>query len=323
MPEGEWERTLAALEANNWNQSAAARQLGKSVQTINSRLLSARARKLIPESTPLDGYRVRETSTLYDRDGAASLTWVKTDIDKERQEIILRETISAMMADITPAKRTPAPKTCASDLCSSYLIGDAHMGLYSWGDETGDDFDTTIAKRDLMGAADRLVASAPASDEAIVVQLGDFSTRTRRPTRRHAANNRLDVDTRFAQVIRAGIQTMRYFIDAAKRKHRTVRVRNCAGNHDPHACITLTEALRGYYIDEPRVIIEDSPKPFWTFRHGDCLVGITHGHTMKPEKMAGVLAVEAREDWGLVRLPLCVARAPAQQGLDRRHGNAR
>jgi len=98
--------------------------------------------------------------------------------------------------------------------------------------------------------------------------------------------------------IRAGITTMRYVIDRALEKHNQVRVRNVAGNHDPHASVTLTEALIGYYSKEPRVTIEDSPRAFFTYRFGLNLVGITHGHTGKPERLPGILAVDAQKDWG-------------------------
>jgi len=81
-----------------------------------------------------------------------------------------------------------------------------------------------------------------------------------------------------------------------------VRLRNAAGNHDQNAHIVLTEAMRGYYCNEPRVIIEDSPRALWWRRFGIMLIGITHGHTVKPEALPGVLAVDARAEWGQCEL---------------------
>ncbi len=57
----------------------------------------------------------------------------------------------------------------------------------------------------------------------------------------------------------------------------------------------LVEALRAYYVNNPRVIIECSPKPFWHFRSAT-ISSATHGHGGKPDNYAGQLAVEARED---------------------------
>jgi hypothetical protein len=285
----EWTRRKAVLDEHGGNVAAAARALGIGRSTLRGNIGSRD-----------DGFKVTHTSTLYDMaTGDAKLQWVKEALDKDQQELIAREMIAGLVEGIKPAKATKEPKTDSSDICVAYLIGDAHVGMYAWADEVGEggDFDTSIAQRDLVGAADRLLASTPASDECIVVQLGDFFHMDTSANATPRSNNRLDVDTRFAQVIRVGIQTMRYMIDLALRKHKIVRVRNVAGNHDPHSSLILTEALRGYYIDEKRVVIECSPKPFWTFRFGSCLVGITHGHGSKPDNYAGMLAVEGHADW--------------------------
>lgn len=286
----EGQRRQQALNENAGNISRAAVSLGLPRQTLQSWLHKQ-------EEAP-DGYRIRGTSTLYDSNGDVKLTWVKTREDAERQDQILRETVAAFVKDIKPAKPVPVPKTKNDEICVAYCIGDAHIGLYSWGAETGADFDLTIAKQDLMSAADRLISATPPSDEAIIVQLGDFYHADDSTNTTPRSGYRLDVDSRFPKVIRVGINTMRYMIDRALTKHKKVRVRNVAGNHDPHASVTLTEALIGYYSKEPRVIIEDSPRAFFTYRFGLNLVGITHGHTGKPERLPGILAVDAQKDWG-------------------------
>jgi hypothetical protein len=297
LADEEWQRTKQALDNNKWNVAQAARDLGIARQTVQSRILSARARQIAPEGLPLDGFHVRGVSTLYDAQGDVKATWVKSQVDSERQEQIVRETIADFVSAIKPAKATYTPKRTNSDLCVAYCIGDAHLGLYSWGAETGADFDLQIAQRDLMAAADRLVSATPTSDEAIIVQLGDFYHADDSKNETPNSGNKLDVDSRFPKVIRAGISTMRYMIDRALEKHKLVRVRNVAGNHDPHSSITLTEALIGYYSKEPRVIVEDSPKAFFVFRFGSNLIGITHGHTGKPDRMPGILAVDGQKHW--------------------------
>ena len=294
----EWHRCQKAIQEHKGNITLAAASIGVKRQTLQSRILTQRARKMMPDGLPLDGYNVKGTSTLYDSEGEIKATWVKTNVDQARQEEIVRETIAALAEAIKPIKPTASPKDSTDDLCVNYIIGDAHIGLYSWAPETGSDFDIKIACQDLTAAADRLVASTPASKEAMIVQLGDFYhiDDSRNITPR--GGNQLDVDSRFPKVIRAGIDTLRHMIDRALRKHALVRVRNVAGNHDPHAAIALTEALRGYYINEPRVVIEDSPRAFWHFRFGSNLIGITHGHFGKPERYPGILAVDAQKDWG-------------------------
>lgn len=278
-------RRAKAIEDCGGNVCQAATMLGMSRSTLQSWERNQR------------GLKLKATSTLYDAEGNVRLVWEKTSEDKERQEQIIRETIADFIKRIKPAKAVPPPKSSNSDLLASYNIGDAHLGLYSWGEETGQDFDLSIAERDLIGAADRLVEAAPQSEEALVCQLGDFYHMDDSRFVTPKSGNHLDVDSRFPKVIRAGIRTMRYVIDRALKKHQTVRVRNVAGNHDPHASITLNEALIGYYSQEPRVTIEDSPRPFWHYRFGSNLIGVTHGHNGKPERLPGILAVDAQKEW--------------------------
>lgn len=294
----EWERCQQALEQAGGNITQAAVALGISRTTLSSRILAARAQGRAADGCLPDGYKVKGVSTLYDWDGTPMLTWVKTGEDAEKQEQILRETLAEFIEAIPPATPTIPPERADDLLCVAYCIGDAHIGLYSWGAEVGADFDLQIAKDDLMGAADRLVASVPPADECLIVQLGDFFHSDDSKAITPKSGNRLDVDSRFPKIVRVGINTLRHIINRALEKHRTVRVRNVAGNHDPHSYIILVEALKGYYVNEPRVIIEDSPKPFWSYRFGSCLIGMTHGHMAKPEKYPGMLAVEAQADWG-------------------------
>ena len=55
-------------------------------------------------------------------------------------------------------------------------------------------------------------------------------------------------------------------------KHKIVRVRNVAGNHDPHSHVALSCALATFYDDNKRVIIEDSPKAMYYYNFGKNLI---------------------------------------------------
>ena len=291
----QWAITKAILDKNDWNISAAARELKIDRQSVRQRISAAKNYGYTDENQE---FYIKSKSTLYDAEGNLRLQWLKEDLDRERQEEIAKQTIAGLISEIEPVAPKPPPAITMSDVAVAYCIGDAHLGLYSWGAETGENFDLSVAKRDLMSGADRLVASVPAAEEAIVVQLGDFYHMDDTKNVTPLSGNNLDVDTRFAKVIRVGIHLMRYVIDKALEKHKLVRVRNVAGNHDPTASITLTEALKGYYENEPRVEIADSPKSFFIYRFGANLVGITHGHTGRPERLPGLLAVDAQKDWG-------------------------
>lgn len=282
---------IRALKRNKGNQAAAARELGIARSTFQNRID-------VPPIESEDGFIVKAKSELFDGEGNLKLQWIKSAVDRNKLEEIVRETIKGLIADIEPAKPIKAPPKQSADIMNCICIGDAHIGLYNWGEETGEDYNSEIARQDLERAIDRVLASMPPADTCLVAQLGDFFHIDDQTNATPAHGNRLDVDTRFPKVIRTGIAAMRYAIDRALQTHRKVIVRNVAGNHDPHASVTLTEALRGYYVKEKRVEIVDTPKPFYVVRFGTNLIGMTHGHQGKPERYPGILAVDGSAHWG-------------------------
>lgn len=302
-------RYLEAIEEHR-SLRAAARALGmkgpSALGHAMARLRAAAARKGYDPKTNLThilppGQILKGASTLYDKEGNLVLQWVKSKEDSERIHEIVRTISEGFLENIKGKSKNARIKHAKQDnvLLSAYCIGDAHLGMYSWGDETGADFDLNIAEQQLMAAIDRMVAVAPNSKECLIAQLGDFLHMDDTTNATPMNSNRLDADTRFLKVLRAAVKILKYIIETALSKHEVVRVRNVAGNHDPHSSIALTLALAAYYDGNPRVIIEDSPSPFWYMTFGDNLIGLAHGHAPKPEKLAQVLAVEAAKDWHL------------------------
>ena len=140
--------------------------------------------------------------------------------------------------------------------------------------------------------------SAPASDEAIIVNLGDFFHADTPDNRTAQSGNPLDVDTRHAKVFRTGCQVFERMIDRTLKKHRTVTVYITKGNHDPESSFALAEVLRALYRQEPRVTINGGIRWREYHRFGNTLLGITHGDKAKPPALAAIMAAEVPELWG-------------------------
>lgn len=232
-------------------------------------------------------------------DGEVVLQWVKEKFtldEQTRQQRI--DAIKEALKNIKPLPRIKAPKTTFADLLNVFPMGDPHYGQYSWRAESGDDYDLEIAERVHVGAMDKLVCFAPAAETALIVNVGDYfhgnDSKNQTPQSKHA----LDVDTRHAKVVRAGLRGLRRMVERALEKHETVRVINVPGNHDPEASILLTVALGMLYENNPRVSVDDTPSKFAYYRHGKVLIGVTHGDTVKVEKLGELMATDRREDWG-------------------------
>lgn len=244
---------------------------------------------------------VKGVSTYYDKAGNRAGQWVKTKLSEELAEQAIKDFITYLTEDIkglSPLGNTP--EYCEADLLVVYPMGDPHLGLYSYAAETGDNFNLDIAERYLCAAVDRLVASAPSAETALIAELGDFF---------HADNDRnqtksghaLDVDTRWSKVMQVGLRTMVYSVRRALEKHLRVVVRIVKGNHDGHSSFALALALDAFFSNNPRVIIDLSPAAHWYYQHGKVLIGITHGDTSKMAALPGVMAADVPEKWGTSR----------------------
>lgn len=245
-----------------------------------------------------DGFHVKGVSTYYDSDGRPRGQWVKSSIDHERQEAIIREACEEMAKSLPRVKPKPKDKTYNDLLMSVIPFGDPHFGMYAWADEVGNDFDLTIAKRDLCAAVAYLVSQSPTSKRCIIANCGDFFHADNLEGKTAKSGNVLDMDTRLPKVIRVGVSAMRQCIETALTRHETVEVINAIGNHDEVLSMALSIMLANVYENEPRVVIHDAPTRRHYVRHGKVLIGVTHGDRTKDRDLPGIMATERAEDWG-------------------------
>jgi hypothetical protein len=252
---------------------------------------------------------LKGTSTLYNAEGQITQQWVKTNIAEQERLETLTEACKVLAEPYkglaVPCSRTKDKsdvrnnRTTEKELLGLLPYGDPHLGLYSWHKETGSDFDCDIAERNLVGVTQELVRKMPVCDTAILLNLGDFFHSDSNANQTLRSHHALDVDSRWARVMQIGIQAMRSCIDAALKKHGKVIVVNMVGNHDDHSSVMLAKVLEAFYWKEKRVTVWENNSKFWYYRHGKVLLGSTHGDTLKPTNMAGIMAHDAAKDWGL------------------------
>lgn len=255
-----------------------------------------------PESDALrpvpDGYLAKGTSTLVGPDGEIKAQWIKTSIDHERQREMMLATVEAMGRDLPRVSPRKASGTYLDDLLTVYPIGDPHVGMVSWPEETGDDWNLKIAEQVHCDAMHELVRSAPASKQALVVNLGDLYHRDGATAETPRSKHPLDVDGRFMKMFGVGAMVMRRCIESALEKHEGVHVITAAGNHDESSAQALAVLLAMVYENEPRVTVDLSPSVFYYYRWGRVLIGVHHGHTCKLPALPGVMASDRAKDWG-------------------------
>lgn len=244
------------------------------------------------------GHRVKGVSTYVDGDGVVKGQWIKTDDKADPEAAILR-----MMAEL-PAKVAPrsgrieAPAPAPDSLLAVYPLGDPHVGMLAWGEESGADFDLAICES-LMAAAMRdLVLRGPRTHEALVVNLGDFLHYDNANSRTTRGEHSLDTDSRAPKVLAVAMRILVALVDAALEHHRVVTVDNRIGNHDSHTSLMLSLALGAYYRNEPRVSVPPTVRHRAYYERGSVLIGTTHGDRAKPDDLAAIMAAEQPAAWG-------------------------
>ena len=245
------------------------------------------------------GFLVKATSTLRDaQTGEAKLVWEKTERDKEELEIAMHEAIEALCDDIKPLPAIQRPKQADTDMLSIYPVGDHHIGMLAWDEETTDNYDTGKAEHLLHGAMDYLVDAAPKSGEALIILLGDFLHYDSYVPVTEKSKNILDADTRYPRIVRAAMRATRHAVSRACEKHDKVRVIVVAGNHDASSMVFLREAMHCLYEENPRVEVDRSPKLFHYHQFGQTLIGAHHGDKVKMADLPLLMATDQPVSWG-------------------------
>lgn len=248
-----------------------------------------------------EGFHLKRLSTNYDAEGNVRQQWVIGQPNKDEEIRRLVEAAQSVFEDYKGHSKyvSKAPKGYyETESITVYPMGDPHIGMYAWSEETGEDFDCEIAERDLTNAIQKLVQRSPATDTAVILNLGDFFHADNMDNQTARSGNALDVDSRWQRVLRLGVQAMIACVYAALEKHNKIIVRNMTGNHDDHSSHFLAIALDMYFHNNERVVVDTAPTKFWYYRHGKVLIGSAHGDTAKPKDLPGVMAADKAQDWG-------------------------
>jgi hypothetical protein len=248
-----------------------------------------------------DGYLVKGVSTYYNKDGIAAGQWVKSAVNRERQEELMREAAAAMAETLPRVKPAPGPAKTDSALCNVYTLTDCHVGMLASAKETLDaDWDLKIAERTLTAAFCHMVNAAPQASVGFVAQLGDWlhsdgsGLLPVTPTHGHI----LDQDGRFSKIVAASIRILRRIVDFSLERHEKVVVLLAEGNHDMASSIWLRAMFSALYENEPRVQVIDSALPYYVYQHGSTMLAFHHGHLKKNADLPLLFASQFPKIWG-------------------------
>lgn len=249
-----------------------------------------------PEVVKPDGLILRGSSIL-SRDGEEVIRWDKYGEERDLSNAALVEAVRGAFADYEAPSLRAQPETCRDDAVTVYPLADFHVGLLAWENETGQNYDTHIARETIVAAMMDLIASTYPSRRAVVLGLGDLLHFDGYEPRTERSGNVLDTDSRYPKVLKTALQIVKVIISLALERHETVEVRLLPGNHDDRAALAVSLALSEAYEDHPRVTVDDSPSRFWFRRYDRVFLGATHGEKAKMAAMPLIMACDRPEDW--------------------------
>ena len=295
----------ALIQHKTFGETAKALNMTKSSvwKTIKQLKFKASKQGLAPEYNMLhsvpDGFNVKGVSSYYNRDGELTGQWVKSQSDNDRRAEQLIERLEAF-------EWTPAPvieyknDICDSDLCSLFTITDFHLGMYCYHKETGDNWDTDIAVKELTSAVTQMCNGSPNSEIGILNLQGDFLHWSKSLESQTESGHILDTDTRFSRLVDVALDVIMHSVEIMLNKFKTVKVIVCEGNHDIVGSVWVRKAIKKIYQLNNRVIIDDTDFPFYAHLHGDIMLGFHHGHKVKNQKLPELFASEPRyrQMWG-------------------------
>jgi hypothetical protein len=245
------------------------------------------------------GEKLSKRSYLYNNQtGETHLTWYKTDL--KAQAI---QSLSDALESFTPKPlpKTPTPKGKKdSDLLTLYTLTDFHLGMYSWAEESGEDWDTEIASRVMLSAVKEMAEKSCKAESCILNIQGDFLHWDGLDAVTPANKHILDADTRFGRLIELSLDLITWSIEILLAHHKKVHVIICEGNHDPASAKWLPKSLSRIFRSNPRVEFDNSEFPYYAYLHGQTMLGFHHGHKKKNKDLPALFSSEPRfrSMWG-------------------------
>lgn len=317
------------------SQVKAAKQLGIPRATLQNRLHRAAERGMMGYEPVLPGYRISETTSIYDgagklkrqmvqqkserggpfnmppdhiikgvsalvdSDGRTIQQWIKTSEDKQKHLEAMQAAMDAFKSELPRESTLPlAPSDTRSDLLNLFVLTDAHMGMLAWREEAGADWDLTIAENLIIDWFSAAVDMAPRAGTAVLAQLGDLLHHDGWESKTPASGHILDADSRLQKIIRVAIRCLRRIVSMMLTKHERVHIVMADANHDPASGAWLREMFAVFYEDEPRITVDSSAGTYYAYEFGDVSLFMHHGHKRGINDADAVFAGRYRDMFG-------------------------
>lgn len=184
-------------------------------------------------------------------------------------------------------------------------LPDLHIGKLAWGEESGADYDITIAVQRFKDAVNELLTRVNLDNvERIHLPLGNDAIHVDNADNTTTKGTPVDTDGRFPKIIRAA---KILFIDVINQLKiiAPVDVTIISGNHDTATMFMLGEVLDAWYYNDSYVTVNNSPKSRKYYQYGLCGFQYVHGEKEKHSELGSIFAHEEKQLWAATEFRFC------------------
>lgn len=213
----------------------------------------------------------------------------------------LRRVVEEIRAN--PPIETLPPLNQSTEVDDPHLLEvslpDIHVGKLTWAPEVGESYDLKIAPTTAMQAAHNLWRKASSFPvQRVLLPLGNDYFNVNNAAGTTAGGTPQDEDGRWKRSFRIGCKLAVDLIEFFRsRAPDGVDVVIVPGNHDPERVYYMGCYLEAMYSRTGDVRIDNGEKARKYYRYGTSLLGFTHGHGEKHDKLPLIMAGEAPKDW--------------------------
>jgi hypothetical protein len=211
----------------------------------------------------------------------------------------LKELFKGLLEDLK--KKAPIVTRFAPGEPEGHLVvmdlPDVHLGKLAWEMETGKSYSVEEAERLFTWATEDLLAKvATLRPEKIVFGFNGDTLHTDGSRRTTTGGTPQDTDGPWKDTFRRSVRMIR---SAAERAAEIapVELYVLEGNHDRDTAFFLSEVLQATYAGHGSIWVDPSAMARRYIRHGNNLIGMTHGSEEKPLSLPAIMSVERRQDW--------------------------
>ena len=300
-------------EYKNRNRKDAEQELTYTKQGVSStKLIDINSRKDITPEELLELHNLDSAKWVIDR--ATNNYWNSQNKDGQllvhcQSKIIAKpvnglsmEAIEAKFAQMHKSYKRPIVKAATRN--GKYMvelnIADLHLGKLCWHGDTGNNFDYKIA-RDIYYQLlnDAIARLQPIKNEIEYITFmwcNDFFN-SDTADKLTTGGTRQDTDVRWQKLFDVGVEMLCTGIDMLL-EIAPVETMYHPSNHDEMNGYMAAKYIEAWFKNDERVKIDIQPMPRKYKVFGNTLIGYAHGDRIKPAKIASLMAIEAREDWG-------------------------